>query len=214
VLPAAPPPAIAKAAPVEAPKPAPAPQVAKAPEVVAKPVPAGPPVTVARRTSPSFDCAKARSTTEKLICGDEDLARMDRELGGMHQRAKQAAADARAFQRNSDAEWQKREATCRDTDCLRRWYAQRRQDLSTAPARVADKPAEAAQPVAQAAPRPAAPRPRSAAPQGPSEVTIAPGVASGDSGWSAPPAARGPSAQRQVDSANVPSAEGSPNAIQ
>jgi uncharacterized protein len=87
-----------------------------------------------RRTSPSFNCALARSTTEKLICGDEELARLDRDLGALHQRAKQAAPDRRAFQRNSDAEWQQREDTCRDRECLLRWYAQRRAELSTAAA--------------------------------------------------------------------------------
>jgi hypothetical protein len=98
-----------------------------------------------RRTSPSFDCRLARSVTERLICADEDLARQDRELGGLHQRAKEAAADRRAFQRQSDAEWQRREDTCRDRECLQRWYAQRRADLSSAAAQApAPRPAPAA----------------------------------------------------------------------
>ncbi|MDB5896595.1 MAG: hypothetical protein JWP41_197, partial [Ramlibacter sp.] len=166
-----------------------------------------------------------RSTTEKLICGDEELARMDRELGGLHHRAKQAAADPRAFQRNSDAEWQRRENTCRDAECLRRWYAQRRQDLSTAAAapsqprveasrpaepRVAERRTHVAEPVARAA---TTPRPRPQLRQEPSEVMIAPGVASGDSGLSEPPAARWRPA-RQADSRGAPSAEGSPNTVE
>ncbi|WP_460890996.1 lysozyme inhibitor LprI family protein, partial [Ramlibacter alkalitolerans] len=88
----------------------------------------------ARRTQPSFDCARARSAAEKLICADEDLARQDRELGQLHQRARQAAADPRAFQRESDAQWQQREDTCRDRECLQRWYAQRRAALAAAAA--------------------------------------------------------------------------------
>ncbi|MGV3495136.1 MAG: lysozyme inhibitor LprI family protein, partial [Ramlibacter sp.] len=83
-----------------------------------------------RRTEPSFDCDLARSTTERLICADDDLARQDRELGRLFQRAKQAAPDPRAFQRQSDAAWQRREDTCRDRACLQRWYAQRRAELS------------------------------------------------------------------------------------
>ncbi|MDB5750954.1 MAG: hypothetical protein JWP65_1375, partial [Ramlibacter sp.] len=121
---------------------------AKAPVVAARPVePARPAavVTAPRMTSvpgagparetgaastvgarPSFDCRNARSTTEKIICADDELARQDRELGRLHARAKAAAADPRDFQRRSDAEWSRREATCTDNACLQRWYAQRR----------------------------------------------------------------------------------------
>lgn len=119
----------------------------------------------ARRASPSFDCARARSTNEKLICEDEELARQDRELGRLHQRARQAAADRRAFERESDAEWQRREETCRgDRECLQRWYARRRAELSAAAERpAAPAPTRAARP----APAPAAPAPapRAAAPE-------------------------------------------------
>ncbi|MDB5901019.1 MAG: hypothetical protein JWP41_4621, partial [Ramlibacter sp.] len=97
----APPPPVVHAPPLVAAAPSAPPHrsAATPPPAVAPAVPRE--TAVARRTSPSFDCAKARSTTEKLICGDEELARMDRELGGLHHRAKQAAADPRAFQRNS-----------------------------------------------------------------------------------------------------------------
>lgn len=131
---AAPAPApVAKAEPAESrPRTPPQAQVAA---VAPAPQPAGP------RAQPSFDCARARSTTEKLICADEDLARQDRELGRIHARAKQAAPDQRAFQRDSDAEWARREETCRDSDCLRRWYAQRRDQLNAAANRPAPAPA-------------------------------------------------------------------------
>jgi hypothetical protein len=118
-----------------------------------------------RRTAPSFNCAKARSTSEKLICGDEELARLDRELGALHQRARQAAPDGRAFQKSSDAAWQQREATCRDRDCLLRWYAQRRAELSSELAaaprtqpQARSAPEEARAPVTQPVPRPQARR--------------------------------------------------------
>lgn len=78
---------------------------------------------------PSFDCSKARSRSEKLICADDDLARMDRELGRLHARARAMATDRAAFQRHSDEEWREREARCRDRACLMEWYAQRRQEL-------------------------------------------------------------------------------------
>ena len=78
---------------------------------------------------PSFDCAKARSVPEKLICSDADLARLDRELGRVYARAKNAAADGAAFRRQNSQEWRRREATCRDRECLLRWYANRHDQL-------------------------------------------------------------------------------------
>lgn len=96
-------------------------------------VPAAP--AVARtQAKPSFDCARARSPSEKIICADPDLARQDRELGRLFARAKAAAPDPAAFQRESDARWHEREAECRDRECLQRWYAQRRGELASAPA--------------------------------------------------------------------------------
>lgn len=79
---------------------------------------------------PSFDCRRARSTPEKIICADEELARMDRDLGRLHARAEAAAPDRGAFKRRNDAEWARREATCRDRECLLRWYAERRDQLA------------------------------------------------------------------------------------
>ncbi len=78
---------------------------------------------------PSFDCAKARSTPEKMICADPELAQLDRELGRLHARAKSSAVDSAAFKRQNDSEWRRREATCRDRECLTRWYADRRAQL-------------------------------------------------------------------------------------
>ncbi|WP_233259600.1 lysozyme inhibitor LprI family protein [Ramlibacter sp. WS9] len=83
----------------------------------------------ASSTHASFDCAKARSVSEKLICSDAQLARLDRELGQLHARAKISARNTWAFQQRSDEEWRRREATCRDRECLLRWYGQRRYQL-------------------------------------------------------------------------------------
>ena len=79
---------------------------------------------------PSFDCSRARSQPEKIICSDPQLARMDRDLGRVYARAKRAADDPRAFQRVSDREWRRREAECRDRECLVEWYRQRHDQLS------------------------------------------------------------------------------------
>ncbi|HUR88801.1 MAG TPA: hypothetical protein VMZ74_06930 [Ramlibacter sp.] len=78
---------------------------------------------------PSFDCAKAHSRAERMICGDAQLAQLDRELGQLYSRAKARAADPADFKRHSDAEWRRRETSCSDRQCLLAWYAQRRAQL-------------------------------------------------------------------------------------
>jgi hypothetical protein len=92
-------------------------------------LPASPRPSAAMQPRPSFDCSKARSVSEKMICSDAELASLDRELGQVSARAKNATTDRAAFQRQQDREWRMREALCRDRVCLLRWYAQRRQQL-------------------------------------------------------------------------------------
>ena len=111
--------------------PAPAPSAAPPAQAVARQ--AAPPAqrsTPAERVAPSFDCGKARSTSERIICADPELSRLDRDLGRLHARARDAAPDPAAFKRQSDAQWFQRERTCRDRDCLLRWYEQRREQLT------------------------------------------------------------------------------------
>ena len=94
-------------------------------------------------TGPSFDCRRARSTTEKMICSDAELARLDRELGRAYGRAKNATADPAAFRRQSELEWRRRETMCQDRGCLLRWYAYRRAQLvSVIDGREPGQPAE------------------------------------------------------------------------
>ena len=81
---------------------------------------------------PSFDCAKARSPAERLICSDAELAQLDRDTGRLHARAKAAARDPAAFKRENDREWKQREAQCRDKACLLAWFAHRRAQLQHA----------------------------------------------------------------------------------
>lgn len=108
------------------PAPAPAPAEPPTPKAATGDAAAG---SSADAVQPSFDCGKARSIPEKLICGDPELARLDRELGQVYARARDAATDRAAFQRVSDREWRRREAECRDRACLLDWYAQRRAQL-------------------------------------------------------------------------------------
>lgn len=78
---------------------------------------------------PSFDCSRARSVPERIICGDAELSQLDRDLSRLHARAKNAAPDAVAFKRQNDNEWRRRESTCRDRECLLDWYGERRRQL-------------------------------------------------------------------------------------
>ena len=84
---------------------------------------------ISRGAGPSFDCRRARSTTEKMICSDAELARLDRELGRAYDRAKNSTVDPAAFRRQSELEWRRREAICQDRGCLLRWYTYRRDQL-------------------------------------------------------------------------------------
>ena len=82
-----------------------------------------------RRSGPSFDCAKARSVPEKIICSDAELSRLDHDLARVYRRAGKLTSDRAAFQRQTNLEWRIRETTCRDRECLLRWYANRQDQL-------------------------------------------------------------------------------------
>ncbi|MFC5431475.1 DUF4236 domain-containing protein [Paraburkholderia denitrificans] len=71
----------------------------------------------------SFDCSKARSDAEHLICSDAGLAADDVALAAIYAKAKAAATDQAAFRERTRAEWNYREQTCHDRECLVRWYA-------------------------------------------------------------------------------------------
>ena len=77
--------------------------------------------------SASFDCKKAKSPSEVLICNDSELSKLDYELAETYRQAKAKAVDAQAFKRQTVAAWQWREANCRDNkQCLVTWYAERK----------------------------------------------------------------------------------------
>lgn len=79
------------------------------------------------RPGPSFDCTKARSVPEKMVCSDAELARLDRDLARVYQRAGKLTSDPPAVGRQTRQAWHLRETTCRNRECLLRWYAHRRE---------------------------------------------------------------------------------------
>ncbi|MCA8292973.1 hypothetical protein LGN19_04130 [Burkholderia sp. AU30198] len=78
----------------------------------------------------SFDCAKAKSIPEFLICHDPDLAASDRDLAATYQQAKDAVIDKTAFVERTRKQWNFREKNCRDKDCLTSWYAYQKRVLT------------------------------------------------------------------------------------
>ena len=81
---------------------------------------------------PSFDCAKAKSISERAICSDSDLAQLDRELSSVYERALEAGAAERA----SQLAWiRRRDAACLSRDpknCLRTQTQERIAELQLA----------------------------------------------------------------------------------
>jgi uncharacterized protein len=78
---------------------------------------------------PSFSCRYARSTAEKLVCGDPDLAALDRQLANTYSnmagqpinRVRLKAGQARWMRQVRDA--------CNDAACVRRAYRSRNAEL-------------------------------------------------------------------------------------
>lgn len=69
----------------------------------------------------SFDCTKARSYAEKLICSTPDLSRADEDLGRIYREARRRTGNSSAFKGLAEDLWKKRER-CRDEACVRLWY--------------------------------------------------------------------------------------------
>jgi uncharacterized protein len=78
----------------------------------------------------SFDCEKARSDAEHLICNDAQLAAADVDLAKLFASAKAAVMDQDAFKEHAREQWDYRERSCHDRDCLVQWYASQRQWLT------------------------------------------------------------------------------------
>jgi len=77
----------------------------------------------------SFDCAKAKSRAEILICSDPELATLDDDLANIYSRAKSLAPSPAEFKEQGAREWKRRETTCFDKPCLLAWYSERREQL-------------------------------------------------------------------------------------
>ncbi len=104
-------------------------------------------------TAASFDCAKAGTRIEKLICADAELGRLDTELGRLYAEARRSAAEPAAMKR-AQRDWLRLRDRCPDNTCVADAYRARISALGGAPARsAADKPGGSAATAAMGEPK-------------------------------------------------------------
>ena len=104
--------------------------MAPAPVQTQTPTEAAPAAAETGPIAASFDCAKASSAQEKMICSDRELARLDVELSAVYRKAREAATDAKALQ-NEQLQWLKAtRKACSDKACLAEAYKSRTAELS------------------------------------------------------------------------------------
>jgi hypothetical protein len=85
---------------------------------------------VAHGSRPSFDCARAASVSERMICADSQLAQLDNDLGRLRAQARSLSADPAGFRQRDEQAWLQRESNCQgDKGCLLRWYETRKRQL-------------------------------------------------------------------------------------
>jgi uncharacterized protein len=69
----------------------------------------------------SFDCAKAVSSTEKLICSNESISKLDEQLANSYKQALEVADDKGAFKK-IQIQWVNQQRACKDLECLKIFY--------------------------------------------------------------------------------------------
>jgi uncharacterized protein len=88
----------------------------------------------------SFDCTKAQSKVEHLICDNTSISKLDEELNAAYKTALQDEKQADSI-KQAQKQWMKERNGCVDADCVRSAYEARLHELS--------KETEAATPSAQ-----------------------------------------------------------------
>lgn len=98
---------------------------ASVPELPATPPPPPP------KVEPSFDCSKADKHAEKLICEDNGLSQLDREVGRLYALASDGLNATPGFEELLDGQrkWLAERNTCFDQECLTEMYVRRAHQL-------------------------------------------------------------------------------------
>lgn len=78
----------------------------------------------------SFDCAKASSKVEKMICADPELSKRDSELGSSYSTALKTVSNPFEL-RLQQREWIKERNLCDNEDCLKSVYQKRIDEIAT-----------------------------------------------------------------------------------
>jgi uncharacterized protein YecT (DUF1311 family) len=81
--------------------------------------------------TPSFDCNKANNEAERMICGNRELAELDRRMFAAYERLQRRSALTREMVAEQRA-WLKSRNVCSDFKCIRSKYAQRLIELEEA----------------------------------------------------------------------------------
>lgn len=84
------------------------------------------PAAPAAGLTPDFDCAKATTAVERMICGDAGLAHLDRQLGDAYRAVQLSLGMAGTCLRDDQRRWLREVRNrCTDADCLERVYHRR-----------------------------------------------------------------------------------------
>ena len=87
------------------------------------------PVSELKPFAPSFDCTKATTGAERLICSSRELSQADIKLSIAYREALAKSADAAAL-RKSQQEWRKLRDACSDASCMLSAYTSRAASLN------------------------------------------------------------------------------------
>jgi len=73
----------------------------------------------------SFNCGKATSSTEKLICSEPNLSDMDEQYAKLYRQAKSQSTKPEQVKLDAIAALKQRESACSSSSCLEKWYRYR-----------------------------------------------------------------------------------------
>lgn len=76
-------------------------------------------------TAASFDCAKASTNIEKMICADDNLSKLDEELNTIYKQALSAETSKEELKKQQLMWLKKVRKSCKDAACLKIWYGDR-----------------------------------------------------------------------------------------
>jgi uncharacterized protein len=77
----------------------------------------------------SFKCTSHASASEKIVCNDPQLSKLDDRLAAAYQRAKDASPDAKSIEAARTEQWLWRQHNCTDKACVTDWYERRIAEL-------------------------------------------------------------------------------------